>query len=322
MSRTVAIISNWGERCGLAEYSANLRKELQKVYDVNVFRDCGADFEMFDAVLLNYHPGVIGFTVDDVRRMQSQGAKVVLLIQESYPRHNVSSSQDALPVVDAVVAHQPMEITSNYGLVNFRMIPHGLPTTTLKHPPSWIITDVPVVGSAGFALPTKRFDIAVRAATRIGGSTLLVTPSHPSYDPRPMWEDLKKLGRVQIEEAWVPQESVVNLLATCTMLVYCADEPVGPGQSGSVRMMAAARRPMIVKRCPKTATLLQYEDELYFVNKEEEVYDIVAGIWYEIRQGRSVKIPSRMLSDLSFETTGQMFVDLIEELCGTKAVSA
>jgi hypothetical protein len=216
-----------------------------------------------------------------------------------------------------------MEITSSYGPVNFRMIPHGLVDVPEVHYDLFNHRETPTIGSAGFAFPSKRFDVVVKAARDLGGRSYLITPSHPSFDPRPMWEELKKIGgnSLLIEEAFMPQSQVVRLLATCSILVYCADEPLGPGQSGSVRMMAAARRPMVVRRCKKVETLYEYDDEIYFVDTFTAVEQTIASVWTLLKLGGPVKLPNRMLKDLSFETTGKMFADLIEELT-VKAVSA
>jgi len=320
--KRIAIVSNYGEVCGMAEYSKNMFEQLQEAnYAVDVIRTCPLG-DQHDVVFINYHPAVVSFTPDDVRRMQSHGAKVALMVQESHGQHHVAGPQDAMDIVDAVTAHEPMEITHYAGKkVPFHYVPHGLPEVEVK---PYVAGDKPVFGTAGFAFPNKHMEVTIKAALATQGKALVIAPQHPAYDAHAMYQEWNSLGgsNLTLETRFLAQQQVVKMLAGCTATIYFAIEPEAPGQSGSSRMMAAARRPLILRHCPKTRTLLQYEDELYFVNSEDEVMQSAAQIWKDVKADREVKVPYRMLKDLSWKATGKMYVDLVEELWHKKAKGA
>jgi len=223
-----------------------------------------------------------------------------------------------MDIVDAVTAHEPVEITHYAGKkVNFKYVPHGLPEVEVKE---YQIGKQFMLGTAGFAFPNKHMEVTIKAAAAVSAKALLIAPTHPVFDAAALYQEWKQLGgdRLILETRFLPQEEVVRRLSQCTALIYFAIEPEAPGQSGSTRMMAAARRPLLLRSCAKTKTLFQYEDELYFVNSEEEVIQKVGQICKAVAAGEEVKIPNKMLKDLSWKTTGKMYVDLVEELTKKK----
>lgn len=301
----VAVVSNLDERCGNGEYARNLASELTRRFTVDLMSDfpSGQDHAV---VIVNYHPPVVHFGTDTIQRMRGNGAKVILIMQESEQNMCIDSNSTFCHV-DAVVAHEPMNITG--APVNFHFIPHGAPKLKVK--PEVVH---PTVGTAGFSFRCKRMDIAIRAALRIGGTANIITPSHPTFDPTPMWNEWRSLAgaALQFSEEWLPDFEVARRLATNTMNVYFADEGNAPGQSGSARLMASAKRPLILRRCRKTSALFDYEDELYFVNQENEVYDTASHIWNEINAGRPVKKPKRLMDDIGWDSVGLRYCELVE----------
>lgn len=311
MMKRVAIVTNWGEVCGVSENSRQLHEQLSKSYQVDFVRSCPAG-EGYDAVIIAYHPSVVAFTPDDVRRMQAVGAKVILLLHESVAHYHVGDRTDALGVVDAVVAHEEVVFTGKE--VKFKMIRVGIPESESVVP----YTGEPIVGTCGIAFPAKRMDITVKAAKAIGGKALVLAPRHFSYDPSHVYNELRQLGGDQLELVtdWQPhQDDVVKRLSACLCNVYFALEMEGsPGQSGSARMLVAAKRPVILRRWKKTHTLDGYEDELYYVTSEHEVYATVTHIWQSVQTGAPIKVPNRILEDQGWKKTGQQYAELIEEL--------
>lgn len=305
----VAVVSNWDERCGNGEYARNLVTQLEKRFEVTTLVSCPPD--KFDAVVINYHPPCVHFSMDDLRRMKENGTKVILLLQESTPSVRIDS-ESTYCKVDAVVAHEPMDITG--APVNFRTILHGLPVVNGLGEGY-----VDGVGTAGFAFPAKRMDITVKAANHLQTKAVVIAPKHHWRDPEDLYSEWSRICyRIELTAHWLPQEEVVRRLAKCAMVVYFAEEGDAPGQSGSALIMAAAERPMIIKRCRKTKMMQQYDDELYFVETEQEVYRAASEIWEKLKAGEPVKRPKRLIEDMSWNTTGRQFCDLVEELCGSR----
>jgi hypothetical protein len=314
----VAIVSNFEDRCGNGQYAMRLQAELLKRFD-NVDRWEACPEGDYDAVIINWHPPVLGFTREQVDRLRGQGCKVILIVQESQPHYGLTPDSTFL-AVDAVVAHEPCVFGGHQP--NFRFIHHGaMDCDKFLHAHAVF----PMVGTAGFSFRGKRMDITIKAANAIGGRAMLIVPSHKSFDPRPMWEEWKAMipgDRLLLDTEWHPDSYVIQQLSQCTMNVYAADEGViAPGQSGSARMLIAARRPTIIRRCRKTSALLPYKDELYFATSEAHVYDLAREIWANIQAGNAVKIPHRVAIETSWSAVGKQFADLVEELV-PKAVSA
>lgn len=309
--KRVAIVTNWGEACGVSENSRQLHEQLSKSYQVEFVRNCPQG-EGYDAVIIAYHPAVVGFTPEEVRRMQAVGVKVILLLHESCAHYHVNGPTDALGVVDAVVAHEEVVFTGDP--VKFKMIRVGVPESRNLSP----YMGEPLVGTCGIAFPEKRMDITVRAALKIGGRSLVLAPRHAGYDPYIMYNQLRMLGGSSLELVtdWLPhQDDVVKRLSACLCNIYFALEMEGaPGQSGSARMLVAARRPVILRRWKKTQTMDGYEDELYYVTTEHEVFVTVEHIWRAVQAEEPVKIPNRIIEEQGWRQTGQQYAELIEEL--------
>ena len=310
----VALVTNSDERCGNAEYGRQLQAQLSKEFDVTVLKWC-PEANGYAACLINYVPEVVGFSMEQVHKLQASGTKVIFILQNSFSTRHEVGPDDICVVADAVVAHQPMNIVTRSGRCNFRMIPHGIPEVCTM---PYAERESPVIGTAGFALPTKKSDMAIQIALKLQGKAKIITPSHPWFDPRRMWADWKSTARERVEiiEGFFPQETVIRMLATCTMNVFWTDGRPWPGQSGAVTLALAAKRPTIVHRVPKTSSLLPYEDEIYFASSEAEAGAVAEMIWKRIQAGEEVKQPNRVLKECGWNSTGRMYRELIHEVMG------
>lgn len=329
--RTIAVIAGNTERCGMTTYTRNLLAQLDKnqefftVWFTSIqevpeglppqtlkLTDTVIEKVGFDVAILNYHPGTLHFGIADLYELKKRARKIILIHHENEHKPIEIRPDHPFALVDAVVAHDPLELHTVSGAqCFFRMIPHGAPDINpIDFPaPEWFSDKgIPTVGSCGFNLPTKRFDVVVHAAKTIGGHAKIIAPTHPGYTPKP-------IGDAEVISDFLEENEVIKLLAINTMNIYYADEPGAPGQSGSARMLLAAMRPTILKRCPKTQMLEPYHQEIYFANDERHVYQLAAEIWDNVRNNRSVKIPKHVLDEHGWLATGRMYRDLIEELC-------
>lgn len=312
----IAIVTNLDERCGNAEYGRNLCRELGKYFTVeamNTFPESG-----YDLILVNWHPPVVQFTMADIQIAKARGTKIILLTQESSPGpHACCRAEDIVYTVDAVVAHEDVLYSSGLGIVNFKMIPHGI--VEVADLPDHISNGEPKLGTAGFCFAGKNMDVTVNAANSLSGKALLIAPGHPwceGGNAQPLWDKFRAMSsKLELVTDFLPEPEVVKKLATCDINIYVAQDS-GPGQSGSARLVIAARRPTIVIRDRKTSALYGYEDELYFVTAPNEVTGVAYQIWSAIQRGEPVKRPNRVIRDCCWSRVGEMYRELALDLCG------
>jgi hypothetical protein len=203
-----------------------------------------------------------------------------------------------------------MNIVVQGGHCNFRCIPHGIPEVE-KLSDHFTMS----VGTAGFAFPSKRIDTTVKIASRFDVRAVVVAPAHPTCDAVPLYTNwLRTHSNLDLCTAWLPQEEVIYRLSSCAVNIYCSDELATPGQSGAARLIVAAKRPSIIRRCHKTETLYPYEDEIYFVGNEAEASDVAGDVLGKISRNEPVKIPNRVLQEQGWNTVGKTFRNLIKEL--------
>jgi hypothetical protein len=308
----VAIISNWHEKCGNADYARDLRLELikEKEFEVITFTT-PEEATGQDVVVISWHPSRVQLPPSAMHRLHERGMKVIVVLQNSFVGYYDSTDHDPLRFADAIIAHQKMN-----GNVPITYIPLGI----------HVIDDLPEpsselrVGIAGFPYAWKRFDVTASVAQTLGGRSMLIAPRHDMGDVEtPITEIYRTFPTADIERDLLPVPEVIRRLATCTMNVFWyqhmpPDDLVG--QSGSVRMGVAAKRPMIISDHPKLSSIAAYEDEVYVTAELAQVHEYAKEIWSNIRQGLPVRRPKRLLEDMGWDKTGKLYVDLIKKVAG------
>lgn len=309
----IALISNWDIQCGNAEYARDLRKELEKEFTVvsmpgnmNIVKsELPQDAEV---VIVNLHESRVNINVEHVRWMQSIGKKVVIILQNSVEQ---MSASDLLTEADAVVAHERVRFMN--GDVYFQYIPHGIvevPDLPAPYPSFWI-------GTAGFPFPWKRYDVVAEAAKKFGVRGRMIAPRSDQMETDVFMNGIA--GHIHplqdIHRGWLPSEQVIRMLAECTANIFWFESQAPCdtlGQSGSVRMGIAAKRPMIISRHRKFRTLLEYADEFYIADREEQVYEYLEEIF---RQGDSeLRKPNRIFAEMGWSVTGLKYRKLVKSL--------
>jgi hypothetical protein len=309
----IAVVSNRDIRCGLGEHGRGVAKALRKKFEVDELLACPESG--YDAVIINYLAGHVVFSIPEVRNLRSQGAKVIIILNDAPTRHKVVEG-DSLKEVDMVVTHEPMEVIGEG--IQTRYIDVGM--SQIWDLPEYDIAKGPSVGTAGFPFPSKRMEITVQAAIRIGGEAVMITPVHRFHDPKHLFDIWRNMAgeKLNLITDWLEQEEVVRRLSQCAMNMYYTEEDHSTGQSGSARMILAAGRPTIVRRCKKISPLSAFEDEMYLVTSEHEALDTAFRIWQDLLAGRPVKRPNKVRHHSSWEHVGQQYIDLVEELTGAK----
>jgi hypothetical protein len=314
--RRVVILSNLDECCGNATYGRLLRSHLAQWYDVQML-DAGqwnANAGKPHVVIINWHPAKVSTHVGHVESLQENGAKVILILQNSFDEtHNVTS-RDLLAVCDAVVAHEPMKVFyDGKAAHNVHFIPHGILEVPNLH--QWNASVVSMFGTAGFQFPWKRPEVVVEAARRCGVFARIYCPPYPGFDRNreiDKWNLMYK--NVHVDRNWLPEGQVIQGLSEHLLNIFWfqsrgTDDTFG--QTGSARMGVAAKRPMIISRHRKFRTFMDYEEEFYIADTEEEVYAFSREI---MDNPSSARRPNRIVAETGWSKTAELYHNLIESL--------
>lgn len=309
-------MSNWDVQCGNAQYARDLLRELEKEFSViglpgwmkQVQESLPSDV---DVVVINWHPTRVHIERDSVRWLHSLGKKVILIIQESTPEDILLKPGDILMEADAIVAHEKMSFVEEMQ-PNLHVIWHGIPEVKdlpAPYPDKWI-------GVAGFPFPWKRFDVVAGVAKRCNARCRMVAPRSDQMDTDVYLNGIQgHLGPLaDIHRGWREVDDVVRMLAECTVNIFwfgSLQREDQYGQSGSVRLGLAAKRPTIISTQKKLKTLFPYEDELYICPREEDVFKAVEEIF---AAPDKAKVPKRVLEDMGWSVVGKKYCDLLKEL--------
>lgn len=307
----VALVTNWHLQCGNAQYGRDLRNELEKEFDVGVF-DEPAKANEADVVVINWHPSRVTVSPQMVQDLQSKGMKVIVILQNSNERGYYAQQGDPCLVANAVVSHQEMKTN----IPNLVVIPHGIPVVDgldVVFPDSRLR-----IGIAGFPYAWKRFDLTARVAQELGGVSLLIAPTHDMGDTTtPIQNIVARYPTAEVVRDWLPVDDVVRRLSSCTLNIFWYQHMPPDdlsGQSGSVRLGIAAKRPLIVSKHPKLSSIREYTDEVYVAETEEDVAALARQIFLDQKVGMWVRKPKRLLEDMGWDKTGLMYRELIKKV--------
>lgn len=308
----VSIVTNLHAQCGVTEYSKHLSRALSRFYDGQAPELITLDKWPMggEVLLLNWHPSRMRLTVDLMQQMKAAGRKVVLIYQNSYHDGNNlldpwgTQVKELRKVVDAVVSHEPIAGWP----VDY--VPHGILEVSGLPPVNQELT----FGTAGFPLPHKRVDVAVKACQRYKARANFVWPSH-DYLSFPHIQPWLKEFKGQVITKWLSAEDVIRQLARSTVNIFWF-QSVQPkdlcGQSGGVRLGVAARRPIVLSRHRKFHTLFDYEDEIYFAETEADLTSVLDGIARNIATGIPLRCPDRVIRDQGWSKAAEKYQQAIE----------
>lgn len=307
----VLIHTNMHERCGNAEYARDLERELKRWFTEVTRSDIAPVNFPCDVVIMNWHPARVGIPYETIKECRDQGKVVIIIWQNSLP--TVWEAGNALCAASAVVAHEPMEISN----LKVHYIPHGIPILDV---PEHTTNGQLKIGTAGFPFLWKRNDVVAEAAKRFNAKLILFGPTNEHFDAM---EHLRGIdghlaGNTEIVQNWLPAEDIIKRLAECDVNIFwfqSKQEDDTHGQSGSVRLGIAARKPVIISHHRKFRTLMEYASELckelYVAWEEEDVYHFIEEILSDPAKARR---PCKVLKDQGWPSTGKMYADLIEQL--------
>jgi glycosyltransferase involved in cell wall biosynthesis len=296
----VGLVTNWGDHCSIAEYAKNLTEYLPSDIQVTIVPkpftvdDILSRVQDVDIIHFNYIAYHMDHSViDGVCRGKKSIQKTLITYHET-PDGNLFQDN---ALVDAIVLHEPQ--WENVSKVH--LIPNGIRLVNTDD-----IKRTPKLGSAGFAYKHKRFDLVVDAAKALGLECLLLTPKADC------WDEPSKYDSVEVVTDYLPYDDVIRRLAECFITVFPYDENYpNIGIGNAVRFGLASGNSVIVTNHHHFRDLNMYKDEIYFV--ETNVIDTVKLVQQDIAEGKQ-KIPTKLLSDMSWEASASKYVDLYNTL--------
>lgn len=308
------LVTNWGDHCSIAQYAKNLVDhfplncgvDLRVVSHPLTFENIYDHVRNSDVIHVNFLSYWMAESlVEKLGRVREPGQKIVVTYQET--TEDQLKTLANCPWMDAIVIHEPK---GEYPK-KIRKIPNGIR----------LVNTVGVewsnkLGSAGFASGYKRFDRVAEAANDLGMGCLLLTPQAVCGDPnaaRRMAREMKELHRdAEIITEWLPYEKVVRYLAECMAVVFPYDETATTlGIGNAVRFGLASGRPVIVSRHSHFRDLVDYQDEVYFI--EENLEETVREVKRDIEIG-NVRLPNRLLKDMNWDRVAMMYAKLYGDL--------
>jgi len=236
LARIAILCRSLGRRCGIAEYSTLLAQRLGGVAVPSL-----GDLPLnTDVVFVQYEPSFYPNLADIVQEVRCIKPPTVAVVDA----HDISSDVTEELRWHAIVGLKRKAYPGAVRLSHFQQLP--VP-----------VADEPVqeirLGSFGFAFPAKRYELIIALARRLGvGATILAshsdaTPWHSELSSSYL-ATLKDLagGDIEIVDEFLPLDEVIKQLRRCSHLISCMED--NGAQSGSMRIMAAAGRPLIALR--------------------------------------------------------------------------
>lgn len=314
----IGLVTNWNQKCAVAEYAKNLANycvrtsrnvEFKIVTGLLNYEGVEAQTRDVDIIHFNYCRHAYAY-MDPQRfsTFRGKGKPVILTFHESSDWQTRRLAANG--VADWVVAHDKMR-DGPPPPENLRTIPYGIPEVDL--------TGIKVskdVGTFGSAFPWKGLFPLAWACGQLGiGLTAQLSEADPDMG-QIQWANVREgmqavCPQVEIIEGWRPQEEVIRELARCAVIALPFDASAQvTGISASVRFALAAKRPIALTRFAHFSDLYDYEDEVYFVdgNLKEKLVQIIL----DLQMGWERK-PRRVLANMGWHRAAQMYCDLYEE---------
>lgn len=307
----VALVTNYGDHCSIAEYAKNLVEhmptdevEMEIVSHPLTFEHVYEKTRDADIIHLNY----IGYWMEHkllplLAKAKEPRQKIVITYQETPTKF-----EDDYDGADAVVLHEPF---GDYGN-KVHLIPNGIKLV----PYNKDVQSTLRLGSAGFWAPHKGFRLVAEAGEVLELGSLLLMSQSPCYDSAETQADRLRMTypSARIDTSWLPYDAVVNELAFCSMSIFPYDiRTYSIGIGNAVRFGLAAGRPVLVTRGHSHfRDLVDYEDEVYFIDNND-VIGTVKLVHRDLENGCE-RLPKRLLAAMNWWEVAQQYADLYTDL--------
>jgi glycosyltransferase involved in cell wall biosynthesis len=243
----VTLVSTWGIPCGIAEAGWYMKQAVEAVdsslsviVESDLHPSAVLDKPFLEVVWLNFHAALLSqWHAEHIQTLQGRGVRVVCTYHDTgVPNSDQCKALHA--VADVFVVHEPAEDLP--GAIYLRQgVPdwahQGIFDRSLD---SWCGRR-PVVGTVGFPLPWKNYDLLAEASARAGWALLLLAPgATPEQVAR--WSGLNPHSDIRI--AFTHRDEVLRLLSGCDATAFLYAN-MNTGTSAAIRQGIAARKPVL-----------------------------------------------------------------------------
>lgn len=303
----VALMSTFGQMCGLSEYAANLIRHSTGV-EFEVLTQGSWTYEAlmaakYDVLHVNYANGQLGCEDMVMNVMHQKFHKGVITQHLSNEVNNFNSFMSSFR---KVVIHEKAPDGSVF-------IPMGIPEVLEEPATDFILS----IGTVGFPFPWKSLPEVAAASQMLGMGCLMFAPDTCHANTHAVERTVKQQNpHTYYIKEWKTYDNVVKQLATQAVNVFAYNTAgrgmyIDVGTSSAVRMGLAARRPVVVTRtCRQFRDLLDYEDEIEFADSHHPQH-LAEAIQRVLANG---KRPNRILKDMSWTTVANHYKSLYQEI--------
>jgi hypothetical protein len=306
----VLLVTTWNERCGIAEYAANLVRHCKcefEIVDPVTFMNFGKDVSSFDLVHVNHEPGLYpGMTQYHVQRFcDSKPAMITLHATQAGYNHGAY-----IEAFQKIVVHEQTQDVARWPS-KWIYIPEGIPVAVSLAP-----TVENTLGTCGFPFPWKGWDEVAYAAKFLNLGMIACLPESKHADALAAKRQIESVlgAKAYIVTEYLPESGVIHHLSRNLVNVF-PYKGHNAGISGAVRMGLAARRPVVVSASRQFNDLFMYREELYVSPQSEgqELYDCIQNAVLDARSGHA-RLPNQVIKDMGWERSARAYMDVYNSI--------
>lgn len=312
---TVGLLTSWGTRCGISEYSKYLTEYAQAEDVVITVEDQsiasfasnrrGITYDIIHVVASGHVMGGYEPHQLDILRQQTRSGKFVLTWHDCNP---VDNRNDFSNRFDRVIIFEPKTVDG------FDYIPQACPVYE-------VVKDSPMymnyIGTSGFPQGRKNL-LALAEAVQILHCTLYAfIPESPHADAQWVANEIRRRNpSAIIRTDWVTNDEVLSHLSKCMAVCYPYINWIN-GSSAAALFGASARVPIFVSRASQFDSLgKEYteEDGVYFIESTHPtIEDIVSTFKDKFRQ-RQLYLPHKVYEDHRWDKVGLQYTKLYRDI--------
>jgi len=236
ITKITILCRSLGRRCGIADYAVTLAQKLAATA-VPTIEEVAPDTEV---LLIQYEPSFYDGQEDVLTEIKAANPETIVVLESHTTPSNIPEDARWHAIIATKRSFYP-------GAVRLSLCLPALSESGAEQPRELRL------GSFGFALPAKRYELIVDLAKRLDVPAMILA-AHNNANPvierlsASYLKQLKKLQdhNVQIIDDFMPLDEVIKRLRTCSHIVSFMED--NGEQSASLRTMALAGRPLIALR--------------------------------------------------------------------------
>lgn len=323
----IGLVTNWNQNCAVAEYAKNLTyycvrasKDVEFKVITGLLNYEGVESQIGDVDIIHFNycrHAFIPMNPVLFNTFRGKGKPVIVTYHESAAW--TVRRMTSCGLADWIVVHDRLR-DGPPAPPNLLVIPFGIPEIDT----SGVEVDKEV-GTFGCAFPWKGLIPLAWACGQLG---VKLTAQLSEADPDKgdiHWESLRNTmheycPKLELIEGWRSQDEIIRELARCKVLALPFD-PQSPinGISSSVRSALAAKRPLVLTRFAHFSDLYDYAGSDIYFTESDELKTMLGYALYDVEKGLA-KRPWRILNDMTWKRSAQLYCELYEESMKTQVI--